>query len=270
MKKVLKLFTVFLCAIVVQSACFAKNFSITIISDAHLSADKEQNHMTSSVKKLLSAVKQANVDTSKYVVYLGDNVQSANRHDIALFSKIIAKTKKPYFVVLGNRDVSKSRNINKKEYYRILNKFSSNKLKNLPSYKKEGEFVFIFLSGVNETFPSYRGYFKKAELSFLGETLTKFKDKKIIIFQHFPVVPPKEDEDRKTVRVEDYLNIISKHQNILAVVSGHYHTESIQTDENGIKHISVPALSSGEYEQIKIFKNKNSSYTITTKILNVD
>ena len=249
---------------------FAQNEGITIISDVHLSSDKKENKLTPSIKKLIEAVEQANKDTSDCVVFLGDNVKGASKYDIAMFAKVIKKLKKPYYVVVGNRDVSRVKNVNKKEFYRIVNKYSSNKVKKVPSYKKRGEYVFIFLAGVNETFPTYRGYYKDDELHFLDKTLTKFADKKVVIFQHFPVVLPKEDENRKTVKPEGYLDVLAKHDNVLAVVSGHYHFENIADDEKGVKHISVGALTNNEYEHIKIFKNKDSTYSITSKILNVE
>lgn len=249
---------------------FASGDGITIISDSHISSDKANNKMTPSIKNLKTAVEQANSDTSGCVVFLGDNAKGASRYDIAMFAKIIKKLKKPYYVVAGNRDINRAKNVNKKEFYRIINKYSSNKVKKIPSYTHYKDYVFVFMSGVNETFPTYNGYYKENELEFLDKTLSKFKDKDIIIFQHFPVIEPKEDKNRKTYKPEEYLDILKKHNNVIAVISGHYHFENIQEDENGVKHISVGALAQGEYEQIKIFKNKDGSHTITTKIINIE
>ena len=270
MKKIVKILSLFLVLLIGANYCEAKNESITIISDVRLSMDKKENKMTPSIKKLLQLTEQVNVDSSSSVIFLGDNVQSADRYNIAMFSKIIKKINKPYYVTIGDKDIGKSKGVTKKEYFRILNKYSSNKTKTAPTYKKQGDFIYIFLSGVNETFPIENGYYKASELSFLEQTLTKFKDKKVIIFQHFPIIPPSESETKQTVKAENYLNVISKHNNILAIVSGHYQEEDIK-EVNGIKHISIGSLAKdGEYEQIKIYKNKDNSYTITTKILTVN
>lgn len=270
MKNYLKIFFAFLILLLNLSVAEAKSEGITIISDVHLSMDKKENKMTPSIRKLLLAVEQANVDTSDCVVFLGDNVNSADRYDITMFSKIIKKLKKPYFVTIGDKDIGKTRGVTKKEYFRLLNKYSNSKTTKLPTYKKHNDFVFVFLSGVNETFSTNKGYYKTQDLSFLEKTLNKFDDKKIIIFQHFPIVAPYESEMKQTVKPELYLDLISKHNNVLAIISGHYEKENI-TELNGIKHISVGSLSKdNEYEQIKIFKNKDNSYTITTKILNVE
>ncbi|MCD8024938.1 MAG: hypothetical protein LUE64_05340, partial [Candidatus Gastranaerophilales bacterium] len=113
-------------------------------------------------------------------------------------------------------------------------------------------------------------YYKADELEFLDKTLSKFQDKKAIIFQHFPVVPPAYDDMKKTYKAELYKNVLSRHNNVLAIVSGHYNKEAL-IEENGIKHISVSGLyQSGEYEQIKIFKNKNGSYSLTARVISVN
>jgi len=247
----------------------ADDHSISVISDVHLNSDKTNNKMTPSIKNLLEAVEIVNKSNSCCVVFLGDNLQSANRYDLAMFAKIIKKINKPVYVAVGNRDLSKTKGLMKKNYYRILNKFSNNELKTVPSYKKQGDLIFIFLSGVNEAIPSYRGYYKLAELDYLDKTLTKFKDKKVIIFQHFPIIEPKFDETRTIVKPENYLKVLAEHDNVLAVVSGHYHTEKV-TESEGVKHISTGALFNSEFEQIKVIQSKNGKYTITAKVYTVE
>ena len=270
MKIFLKLCSIFCAALIFQTAAFSLDESFTVISDVHLNSDKTENKMTSSIKNLLQAVKMTNESNSECVIFLGDNLHSANRYDLAMFSKIIKKINKPVYVTVGNRDLSKTKGLVKEDYYRILNKFSNNKLKTVPSYKKHGDLIFIFLSGVNEGIPGYRGYYKPNELDYLDKILTKFKDKKVIIFQHFPVIEPKIDETRKTVKPENYFKVLTAHNNVIAVISGHYHTEGI-FENDGIKHISVASLGvNDEFEQIKVFKNKDGTYTLTTKIYNIE
>lgn len=270
MKNVLKFLIVFifLCGLICPS--YAKNEGITVISDIALNSDKKDNRMTPSIKNLIEAINQVNNDTSSTVVFLGNNVSSANKHDIAMFAKVTKKLNKPYYVLCGNKDINRAKNINKKEFYRIVNKYSSNKLKTSPSYKKHGEYVFVFMSGVNQTFSTYKGYYKEFELDFLDKTLNKFKNNKVIIFQHFPVVSEFKDTSRKTYKAEDYIKVLNRHNNVLAVISGHMGKEEIFEDENGVKHINIGSLSKGEYEQIKIFKNKDNTYSIVPKIYNIE
>ena len=252
MKNILKLIILFCFIFTFQVKAVSKDITLTVISDAHIKADKKENSLTPSIDN-----------------FLGDNVQNANRIDIAMFAKIINRLNKPYYAVMGNRDIGKTKGVDKKEYYRIINKFSKNKISKLPCYKRADDFIFIFLSGVNETFPTYKGYYKAYELEFLDKTLEKFKDKKAVVFQHFPVIAPGEDEMRSTYKPENYLETLKKHDNVLAVVSGHYHRENV-IESDGIKHISVGALcDGGEYEQIKIYDNNDGTYSITATILSV-
>ena len=270
MNRIFKIFFTLLFAVLFSLPSFASNLGITVISDVHLSSDKQNNKMTPSIKRLIEAVEQANSNTSDFVVFLGDNVSGASKYDIAMFAKVIKRLKKPYYVLVGNRDINRGKSVNKKEFYRIVNKYSSNKLNALPCYKKYDDYILIFMSGVNETFPTTNGYYKEGELDFLDETLSKYSDKKAIIFQHFPVVEPKENRDLKTHKAEDYIAVLARHKNVLAVISGHYHYENVTKDDLNVTHISVGGLLKGEYEQIKFFKNKDGSYSITERIIEVE
>ena len=65
-------------------------------------------------------------------------------------------------------------------------------------------------------------------------------------------------------------NLISKHKNIKAIISGHDNKDFIIEDENGIKHINIPSLSSGaEYEVITIKTGQGKTF-IRTKLINVN
>ena len=132
MKNILKLIILFCFIFTFQVKAVSKDITLTVISDAHIKADKKENSLTPSIDKLLKAIDQTNVDSSDYVVFLGDNVQNANRIDIAMFAKIINRLNKPYYAVMGNRDIGKTKGVDKKEYYRIINKFSKNKISKLP------------------------------------------------------------------------------------------------------------------------------------------
>jgi hypothetical protein len=48
--------------------------------------------------------------------------------------------------------------------------------------------------------------------------------------------------------------MLKKHNNVILISSGHYHQESIQQDEQGVRHISTPAFMDipHSYQLIKI------------------
>ena len=118
------------------------------------------------------------------------------------------------------------------EEYRVsTNKFPCrcpyNKV--LKEFKKNG-FVFLIVDGAKEAIPGSAGYYRDDTLKWLDEKLTKNEKKSVIIFQHFPVVYPDGVDSKlkthKTYRVEDYKDVLVKHNNVLAIITGHFHTNS--------------------------------------------
>lgn len=249
---------------------FGSEITFTAIADTHIKSDKANNSMTPSIEKLLRAKDDINSSGSKFAVFLGDNIDKADKYDLVMFAKIINKIKKPVYVGIGNHDILKTQGLTKKEYYKLLNRFSKNKISKLPAIKKVDEFIFIFMDGTNETIPMPRGYFRDSEMIFLEKALNKYEDKNVVIFQHFPILPPKEGTLRQTFKDEPYKKILSEHKNVKMIVSGHYHMDFEGEDENGIKHISIPSLAKdGEYKVINI-KTLNDRILVKTKIINVE
>ena len=81
-----------------------------------------------------------------------------------------------------------------------------------------------------------------------------------IIFQHSPIVAPRDEYKLSMLNTEKYSELLKKYNNIIAVSSGHYHQEAINTDENGIRHISAPAFKDipHSYQLIKIIYDEKS------------
>ena len=44
------------------------------------------------------------------------------------------------------------------------------------------------MNGVKEVIPGPNGYYKESEIIWLDRRLTKFKNKKVVILQHFPLL----------------------------------------------------------------------------------
>jgi len=242
--------------------------TFTAISDAYIKADKENNSMTPSIKNLLRAANDINKSGSKFVVFLGNNISSADKYDLVMFAKITKKIEKPVYTGIGNKDIQKTKELDKKEYYRLLNKFSNNKISKLPCAKKLNGFVFIFMDGVGEMVPMPRGYYKDKELIALEKMLDKYKKDNVIIFQHFPLIGI--DESSKSVyKKEPYLAILKKHSNVKAIITGQDNKDFEIEDENGIKHINTPGLNAGEYKVINL-ETKDAGVLVKTKIISVE
>ena len=267
--KVFKLFCLLGFIFIFQSAVHSADLTFTTISDAGIKSDRIENSMTPSIKKLLSAKDNINHSGSKFVVFLGNNIAKAEKYDLVLFSKIINKISKPVYAGIGNQDIQRVKDLDKIEYYRLLNKYSKNKVSKIPCVKKIDGFVFIFMDGINETVPMPKGYFKDKELIFLENTLKKYMDKDVIIIQHFPLYNGKE-ENGTLYNAEPYKNLLSQYKNVKAIISGHTNSDFEGEDENRIKHISVPSLAkSGEYKVINI-KTTGETVSIKTKIISVE
>lgn len=258
----------------VNAQVFADNIKFAQITDTHLSAT---NPYTASV--LESAVEDINKQSDiSFVVFTGDNIANPKEADLNEFVKIIKKLNVPYYITLGNSDVYKSNGLSKVRYFEILKeanllKFNTQKT---PNYVfKKNNFVFVVVDGAKEVVPGTVGYYRKDTLDWLDKVLTKYSKKDVVIFQHFPVVYPKEVESRlkthKTYRVEDYLKVLAKHQNVLAVVSGHFHVNA-ETMENGVYHISSPSLLTlpQAYKIIDIVTTKEFSPIIYTQLREFD
>ena len=139
-----------------------------------------------------------------------------------------------------------------------------------PNYEfKKNGFVFLVVDGAKEAIPGSTGYYREDTLKWLDEKLTKNEKKSVIIFQHFPVIYPDgvDLKTHKTYRVEDYKEVLAKHNNVLAIITGHFHTNS-ETMENGVYHISSPSILSipQSYKVIDIVTTKDFSPIIYSQL----
>lgn len=269
MKKFIQVFLCFLFLVAgVNLKAAAENIKFVQITDTHLSA---ANPYTSKV--LESAVEDINSQPEiSFVVFTGDNIASPKEENLRAFMKVAKKLKVPYYIALGNEDVYKSNGLSKVRYYEIIKEYSFFHPQRKPNFmfKKKG-FVFLIVDGAKEVVPGTIGYYRQDTLEWLDKMLTKYKKKDVVIFQHFPVVYPKEAESRvkthKTYRVEDYQAILAKHTNVLAVITGHFHVNE-EVMQNGIYYINSPSMLTlpQSYKIIDIVTTKEFSPIIYTQL----
>ena len=133
-------------------------------------------------------------------------------------------------------------------------------------FKKDG-FVFIVVDGAKEIIPNAVGYYRKDTLDWLEKQLTKYKKSPVIIAQHYPIVPPKVSSSHDTYKKEEYLARLDKYNNVVAVISGHYHM-NVEQMRNGVYHISSPSLivPPNYYKIIEISTTKGFSPLIYTEL----
>ena len=152
----------------------------------------------------------------------------------------------------------------KENYFNIIKK-NCRKYKYLaPNYtfEKKG-MIFIVADGAKEVLPSTSGYFKDTTIDWLDNELTINSDKNVFIFQHFPIIPPSKRESYYTFKAENYLKILTKHNNVKAIISGHFGVNKEQTI-NKITHISTAPAPC--YRVIDILDYETNSPTIWAQI----
>ena len=269
MRKILSIFiSLFISFCFFSVKANAENIKFVQVTDSHLSVDSEY-----SQNVLESAVEDINkLQDVSFVVFTGDNINYPTPENLRKFVDIVSKLKVPYYVVLGNHDVYKSKDMSKVRYYEILRERHIFYPQRHPNYEfKKNGFVFIIVDGAKEVIPGAVGYYRKDTLEWLDAELTKNEQNSVVILQHFPVEYPEGAETRlkthKTYRVEDYREILEKHHNVLAVVSGHFHT-NFETMKDGVYHISSPSLITlpQSYKIIDIVTTKEFSPIIYTQL----
>lgn len=276
MKKFIKInlmFIVFMLLLsqnVNQCAC-AKDLKFIQITDSHFSKegkDYTQRDVENSENVLEKTIKDINtIPNVDFVAFTGDNVDTANAADLKSFILIANKLNVPYYIVIGNHEVFKSQKLDKTEYMRIVRKYSDScKPKSANYVFEKNGLVFMVVDGAKEVIPGPAGYYKKDTLKWFDKELTKYKNKKIVILQHFPVVAPYYNRTHTTYNVKDYEAVLSKHKNVIAIFSGHYHGNG-ETMQNGIYHVSTPALVEPphNFKIVEIVKNKKD-YQIYTQL----
>ena len=203
------------------------------------------------------------------IVSSGDNINRPSKKDFFNFLKTSKQLKVPFYIAIGNHDVGLLGNSTKRFYINTMKKHYLH-------IKPEGKntyyitdsikgYKFIFLDGVIDAQLSAHGFFPKEQLVWLDNKLKTNENYKIIIVQHHPVVPPFEGGTHDVVNSDEYLEIIDKHDNVVAVLSGHYHCVKA-TIRNNVLHAAAPSLV--QYPnayRLMTFKDEDNCIVVTSE-----
>lgn len=227
-----KLLTLILGIILTSTAVFAQDIRFVQV-DNLLYSPQNQNF-----PDLVNDInRQKNVE---FVIFSGNNISKPDKTYLEEFLKEANKLKTPYYIALGNKDVNKQKELGKAEYIKLVSKHSkAHKKITSPNYVFERNgLIFIVVDGSKDVIPSTMGYYKADVLEWLETQLTEYKDKNVVIIQHFPIIPPAKKENYYTYKADKYLEVISKYPNIKAVISGHFGVDKEQKVNNVI-HLST-------------------------------
>ncbi len=251
----------------------AGQLKIVHISDVHISLNKD-NYGNRNIKRsalnLQKAVNSINaMEDVDFTVFSGDNIDDYRSEDLIKFCEITKKLEKPYYVAIGNHDAFAYGDLTKEKYLQILKKHNKNQKKAEPSYyvRPNKDLVLVVLDGVINRIPSSFGYYSDETLAWLDKVLTKFKKKNVIIVQHFPLVEPYEKKSHRVKYPEKYENLLKKHENVKAILSGHYHKYNL-VKRDGIYHVSAPALVSFNSRYLIVTINyDDDSFELDTEVI---
>ena len=214
---------------------------------------------TNNAYKLQETIKEINsYPDIDFVVFGGNNISKTNIDNLNTFLYLLKKVKKKSIVLLGSSDVLASSGIDKKYYLKRVKRALFLRHSSKTNYVfKKNDIIFVVMDGVKQYFQSSNGYYNKNELVWLDKTLTKYKDKNVVILQHFPILQAN-SKWLETAKVENYFEVLSKHNNVKMIVSGHYGID-LEKKENGIYHIITQSYSksAGAYKIIQMDLDDN-------------
>ncbi len=241
----------------VQIFAQAKTIEFAQVSDIHYTLNDSYKEKYLHFLSLSIEKKQP-----KFVMFLGDNIDKSREGNIIGLMRSIRPINQPYYLIFGDKDAHELGGIEKNTYLDIVSTFNKYQDENKKYYyfKPNRNIVCVVLDTTSEFAQSKHGEIDEKQLSWLENLLIKYPKKMFIIFQHTPIVAPRDEYKLSMVNTEKYSEILKKYKNILMVSSGHYHQSAIMTDENGIRHISAPAFNDipHSYQLIKINYKKNS------------
>ncbi len=240
MRKFLSVIFIIFSLLIFSQAAFAggKKVRFVQVTDVHYVAQNEQAGVW--IEELVREInKTEDID---FVVFTGDNIDSPEAKNLHALLNITDKLEKPCYFVIGNHDVSTNSKLGKSKYLDIIRYHNWFSPAWKPNYTfKKGGFLFVVVDGAKEVIPGPNGYYKQGTLDWLDKVLTKNKNKRVVILQHFPLIEPRKSNSHKTYMAEKYLELLDKHENVIAVVTGHYH-QNHEVMRNGVYHISSPAF----------------------------
>lgn len=255
MKRFFNIFlSVFAIFVIFSSQAQAKVTEFVQVTDLHFAQDEKA---VQNFENLINFI-NTKLNDADFVVFTGDNIDKAQKNTLVDFLKMCKKLNKPYYIEIGNHDCFKSHKLDKVTYAKLVGQYSHQKNKSFNFVVKKSDLVFIFIDGMKEFIPARNGYFKESQLTWLDTQLTKYKDKHVIIFQHFPLINESEKNSHNLYNAQSYWDLLKKHDNVKAIFAGHYHKVK-EEKINGVLHIvSPPAkVDSSKIRYVVVDESKN-------------
>ncbi len=226
---------------------FSGTLKFAQVSDIHFSTVREDNgyKLLSKTKPLLEdAICQINKENGiSFVMITGDGIDRPNKESIEALTDVLNTLHSPWYYVLGNHDTTTDGYLNKTNIVKILQSKNPHYTFNSTYYtfKPKAGYRLIVLDGAKNKGISSNGILPKEELIWLDEILQKSKNDVVLIFIHFPLLPPFESKNHEILNADEFKTVLNKYNMPIAIFSGHYHMTKI-TKRGNILHVSTPSL----------------------------
>lgn len=231
------------CLLFVAEIVNAGEVKFVHLTDIHLTHKKKNasGRMLGDSNSLFgAAISQINdMENIDFVIFTGDILNDPDKELFPVFKDTVKNLKPIWHWAIGNHDVGRS--FNKNDYTIFMNEINHIKREKPYTSYVINDFLFICMDGAIQEEPTPLAKFSSEELAWLDLQLEKNKDKYAVIFQHFPVVEPFKSNDHYIINAKEYLEVLDRHENVTAVITGHYHAARIN-QRNNVLHISSPAL----------------------------
>ena len=229
------------------SFSFSRALKFVQISDIHYSLIREDNgyKLLAKTKPLLEdAIEQVNNQKNvKFVMITGDGIDQPTKESIYALTDDLNKLNYPWYYVVGNHDTTTSGFLTKENLVKILQEKNPNYKFDSTYYtfKPQKGYRVIVLDGAKNKGISSHGILPKEELDWLDGILSKSKNDTVLIFIHFPLLPPFDSKSHEILNADEFKAVLQKYKMPMAVFSGHYHSTKI-TKRGNILHVSTPSL----------------------------
>ena len=173
---------------------------IAVLADLHVSPGNRNS------QKLKEVVEEINAGNAQIVIVAGDLTNEGSDEELSCVKGILDGLKKPQFVVPGNHEDQWSQSACK----RFVEKWGSDR------FFTELDGMVIVGINCGPYMKAADGHIKQEDLTWLDETLSKHKDKRVISVNHYPITY--EDLDN----YDQYINLLSKYR-VAVHLCGHHH-----------------------------------------------
>lgn len=253
------------------------------ISDIHLQKNyaKDNERLLGSSEKLLNdAVNEINaIENLDFVLDTGDSVDVPDEKLVDKFIEITKGLKYPFYVLLGNHDVSVNGGLGKKGFIKKFTDVEGQKSftegMNYYSFVPKENFKIVCLDGTTDKVVTSRGQLDDEQLDwFKSELEDSLKNNQyVIVALHFPAVEPFKSESHNILEPDKtkFLDLVKSYKNVIGVFSGHYHAARLQKIANKI-HNSCPAVVQypNAYREIIITQDNPKQLNVEFKWHDVD